>query len=108
MKLILAIIHDEDGNRVLNALNEAGYSVTKLATTGGFLRSGNMTLIVGTEEDKVDTAINIFKEKCHVRKHIMTTPISAGMAGIYAASPVEVEVGGATIFVLDIDRFEKV
>lgn len=108
MKLILAIVHSEDGNKVLETLNDAGFSVTKLATTGGFLRAGNVTLIVGTEEERVEEAISIFKERCHTRKHIMTTPISAGMAGMYTPQPIEVEVGGATIFVLDVDRFEKV
>lgn len=108
MKLILAILHSEDGNKVLTTLNDAGFSVTKLATTGGFLRAGNITLIVGTEEERVEEAISIFKERCRTRKHIMTTPISAGMAGMYTPQPIEVEVGGATIFVLDVDRFEKV
>ncbi len=108
MKLILAILHSEDGNKTLGALNDAGFSVTKLATTGGFLRAGNITLLVGTEEERVEEAISIFKERCHTRKHIMTTPISAGMAGMYTPQPIEVEVGGATIFVVDVDRFEKV
>ena len=108
MKLILAIVNSEDGNKVLGALSEAGFSVTKLATTGGFLRAGNITLIVGTEEERVEEAISIFKERCRTRKHIMTTPISAGMAGVYTPQPIEVEIGGATIFVTDVDRFEKV
>ncbi len=108
MKLILAIVNSEDGNKVLGTLNEAGFSVTKLATTGGFLRAGNVTLIVGTEEERVEEAISIFKERCRTRKHIMTTPISASMAGMYTPQPIEVEVGGATIFVMDVDRFEKV
>ncbi len=108
MKLILAIVHSEDGNKVMDTLNDAGFSVTKLATTGGFLRSGNVTLLVGTEEERVEEAISIFKERCHTRKHIMTTPISAGMAGMYMPKPIEVEIGGATIFVMDVDRFEKV
>jgi uncharacterized protein YaaQ len=108
MKLILAIVHDEDGNKVLAALNNAGFSVTKLATTGGFLRAGNMTLLVGTEEENVDRVLEIIKDKCQTRKHITTTPVSAGMTGMFTHYPVEVDVGGATIFVVDVDRFEKV
>jgi len=108
MKLLIAIVHDEDGNKVLSALNSAGFSVTKLATTGGFLRSGNTTLLCGIEEEQVDEVINIIKEKCRIRKHIMTTPVSTGMAGMITAYPVEVEMGGATIFLVDVDRFEKV
>ena len=108
MKLILAIVHTDDGNKVLGALNDAGFSVTRLSTTGGFLRAGNVTLLVGTEEERVEEAISIFKERCRTRKHIMTTPISTSMAGMYLPQPIEVEVGGATIFVVDVDRFEKV
>lgn len=107
MKLILAIVHDDDGNKAMVALNNAGFSVTKLATTGGFLRSGNMTLLVGIDEAQIDNVLSIFKDTCSQRKHIMTTPVSTGMAGMLANYPIEVDVGGATIFILDVDRFEK-
>ncbi len=108
MKLILAIVHDEDGNKVLAALNNEGFSVTKLATTGGFLRAGNMTLLVGTDEENVEKVLGILRDKCQTRKHITTTPASTGMTGMFTHYPVEVDVGGATIFVLDVDRFEKI
>ena len=68
MKLVFAIVNDQDGSKVLEALNKEGFSVTKLATTGGFLKVGNMTLIIGTEEDKVQKVIDIVKEKSHKRK----------------------------------------
>ena len=108
MKLILAIVHDEDGNKTIYDLNKAGYSVTKIATTGGFMRSGNMTLLIGVEEDQVGSVIGILKDKCSTRKKITATPASLGMAGMISHYPVEIEVGGATIFVLDVDRFEKI
>ena len=108
MKLVLAIVHDDDGNKAMAALNTAGYSVTKLATTGGFLRSGNMTLLIGVDEDKIDGVIEILKDKCSTRKKIMTTPVSPGMVGMVSHYPVEVDIGGATIFVIDVDRFEKI
>jgi len=108
MKLILAIVHNEDGNKALTALNNAGFSVTKLATTGGFLRSGNMTLLVGVEEESVEAVLQIFKDTCSSRKKIMTTPVSTGMAGMLTNYPIEVDIGGATVFVLDVDRFEKI
>ena len=81
-------------------------SVTKLASTGGFLRSGNVTLIVGTEEENVEKVIEIIKSKCKSRTELLA-PVSVSM-GIPSGWPVEVEVGGATIFVLDVDRFEKI
>lgn len=108
MKLILAIVNDEDANKVLSELNRGGFSVTKLATTGGFLRAGNVTMIIGTDEDKVDDAIKIISEKSHRRKQIATSPMPIGATGAYTPYPIEIEVGGATIFVVDVERFEKV
>ena len=108
MKLIFSIIHNEDVNKAITELNTAGFSVTKLATTGGFLRAGNVTLMVGVEEDKAEEVINIFKETCSTRKKIMVSPMSVGMAEIMSNRPIEVDAGGATIFVLDVDRFEKI
>ncbi|MBE7030641.1 MAG: hypothetical protein E7409_04335 [Ruminococcaceae bacterium] len=108
MKLVLAIVNDEDGNKVLSALNKSGFSVTKLATTGGFLRAGNMTLLIGTDEDKVDEVIKIISEKSCRRKQITTSPMPIGATSAFTPYPIEVEIGGATIFVVDVERFEKV
>ena len=108
MKLIYAIVRDEDDNRVISRLNKNGFSVTKLATTGGFLRAGNTTLIIGTEAEKVDEVIEILKKECHSRKNVVTSAVPIpGMTG-YPSIPMTVDVGGATIFVLDVERFEKI
>jgi len=106
MKLILAIVNDEDSGKLTDELTKNKISVTKLASTGGFLRSGNVTLMVGTEKENVDNVIEIIKSKCKARTEL-AAPITASM-GIATSWPVEVEVGGATIFVIDVDRFEKV
>lgn len=109
MKIILAIVHDEDGSRVMGELNKKGFSVTKLATTGGFLRAGNTTLLVGTSKENVQAVIDIIKARCMSRKQVITSPtLATGAAGVYVPYPVEVEVGGATIFVVDVEKFEKV
>ncbi|MBE7038131.1 MAG: hypothetical protein E7404_04425 [Ruminococcaceae bacterium] len=108
MKLITAIVNDQDGLKVLDALNKEGFSVTKLATTGSFLKVGNMTLIIGTEDELVQKAIDIIKEKCHRRKQVVITPAILETAGGFMTKPTEVDVGGATIFVQDIERFEKI
>ncbi|PAB58091.1 cyclic-di-AMP receptor [Anaeromicrobium sediminis] len=108
MKLIIAIVHDEDAQGVVEKLTENGYGVTKLASTGGFLRAGNTTIFVGVEKEKVDKVIDIIKDMCKSRKEIATAPTPImGNAGLLATYPVEVKVGGATIFVIDVDRFEK-
>lgn len=107
MKLIIAIINHDDAKAVTQALTKNGFSSTKLATTGGFLMSGNATILVGVDEEKVSEAIAVIKEKSHSRRQLIpsTTEVTCGY---YPSIPVEVTVGGATIFVVDIERFERV
>ena len=107
MKLILAIVNNDDSHAVSSALTREGYSATKLSTTGGFLMAGNTTFLVGTDESKVEPVIEIIKQ--HSRKRNQMAPVlPAHNAGVFATMPVEVVVGGATIFVLDVEKFEKI
>ena len=110
MKLVMAIIHDEDAFAITDALNKNGFSVTKLATTGGFLRSGNTTLICGADEERVPELINIIENKGRSRKQLTSANAvpPSNIADAYASFPVEVTVGGATIFVLNVEDFRKV
>jgi len=109
MKLIIAIVQDEDASRLISSLMSDGYRVTKLATTGGFLRSGNTTLLVGVEDDKLQNAMSIIEKVCKSRKQIATSPSPiSGTTGVYVPYPIEVTVGGATIFVLDVEQFTKI
>ena len=108
MKMIIAIVQDEDSSRLVSNLMNEGYSVTKLATTGGFLRAGNTTLLMGVNDDKLDGAIKIIEKVCKSRKQIATSPVAmGGAAGMYTSYPIEVTVGGATVFVLTVDQFVK-
>ena len=109
MKLVMAIINDEDAFHVMDALNEKGFSITKLASTGGFLRSGMTTIISGVQEDRIEELIGILEKKCKSRKQITSvnsTHVSTTES--YVPYPVEVTVGGATIFVLNVEQFEKI
>lgn len=109
MKLIIAIVQDEDAGRLVSSLMSEGYGVTKLATTGGFLRAGNTTLLVGVADDKMTGAMAIIEKICKSRKQIATSPSPvAGSSGMYVPYPVEVMVGGATVFVMDVEQFKKV
>ncbi|MDO4387666.1 MAG: cyclic-di-AMP receptor [Eubacteriales bacterium] len=109
MKLIIAIVQDEDASRLISSLMNEGYSVTKLATTGGFLRSGNTTLLLGVDDNKFDGAMAVIEKVCKSRKQIATSPSPmAGSTGVYAPYPIEVMVGGATIFVLNVEQFTKI
>ena len=109
MKLIIAIVQDEDASRLVSSLMAEGYGVTKLATTGGFLRSGNTTLLIGVDNDKLDSAMHIVEKVCKSRKQIATSPSPiSGSTGVYVPYPIEVMVGGATIFILDVENFVKI
>ena len=90
MKMVLAIINYDDSQDVISSLMKAGFSITKLATTGGFLKAGNVTILIGLDESKLDECFDIIREHSSSRKQIMP-----------------VEVGGATVFVLNVERFEK-
>ncbi len=108
MKLVFAIVHDEDGPKVMDELNKKGFSVTKLCSTGGFLKAGNTTLLVGVDETNLDDVIDIIKKKSKSRKQVINSSMTPnGMGGMFIPYPVEVVVGGATVFVLDVERFEK-
>ncbi|MGN0595853.1 MAG: cyclic-di-AMP receptor [Ruminiclostridium sp.] len=107
MKLIYAIINNDDSHSVSTALTKSGYTATKLASTGGFLMAGNTTFLICSDNDKVDEIIDIIREHSHKRKQFVPSAATYGV-GSYTSFPVEVSVGGATIFVTDIERFEKV
>lgn len=106
MKLVLAIVSGDDSSKVSRALTKANYSVTKLATTGGFLMSGNTTFIVGTDDEKVDGVLDILAKNSKTRKQMVPTSASYGV-GMFSSMPIEVQVGGATVFILDVERFVK-
>lgn len=106
MKLILAIVSNDDSSAVSSALTKENFQVTRLATTGGFLREGNTTIIVGTEDDRVDHAIEVIGSESKKRTEFVPSTASYDN-GRFSSFPVEVPVGGATIFVLDIEQFVK-
>ena len=106
MKLLLAIVQDADVNFLMDALTESGYRVTRLSTTGGFLKKGNTTLLIGVEEVKLDEVISIIESNCK-RRNTTTTIInpSAESSLLTNTVPVDITVGGATIFVIDVDQY---
>lgn len=107
MKLVIAIVQDKDSNRLSNALIQEGFRATKLASTGGFLRAGNTTFMIGTEDDRVQDVLQVIRSNCKVREQLVT-PVSpmGGTTDSYIPFPVEVQVGGAAVFVVPVERFE--
>ncbi len=108
MKLILAIINNDDSISASAALNSAGFFVTRLSTTGGFLMVGNTTLLIGTEDSGVEQVKDILAKTCATRKRIASTRDSFGKGLNNNSLPDEVMVGGATIFVMDVTETFKV
>jgi len=107
MKLVVAVVQDKDSNRLSNALIKEGFRATKLASTGGFLRAGNTTFMIGIEDERVQEVMQVIKANCKIREQIVT-PVSpmGGTTDSYIPFPVEVQVGGAAVFVLPVERFE--
>ena len=108
MKLIIAIVINDDSLYVQSALSENGYYATKFATSGGFLKKGNTTFFIGTEDVLVDKAIEIIKK--HARKRVVKEPTvpPSEIGDFFNPVMVDVLVGGATIFVLDVEQFYKI
>jgi uncharacterized protein YaaQ len=106
MKLVTCIIHNRDKNRVTDKLIEAGFKFTIIGSTGGFLREGNTTFLIGTEPSEVDALMVLFKENCCAREQIVNVGSMETPGGLMGA-PVKVPVGGAVVFVMDVERFER-
>jgi uncharacterized protein YaaQ len=109
MKLIIVIVHKRDEIKVSDALLQSGHKFTITASTGGFLRDGNVTMLIGAKEDQVDEIIDLVKNYASEREHFVTQPPQevVGM-GTSLMNPVKVSVGGAVVFVVDVERFERV
>ena len=88
MKLIIAVVHHTDGDETLKALVEQHYSVTRIASSGGLLRRGNATLLIGLQEEQVPAAMQLLRE--------------------HTGPPVDPGLKRATVFVLNVERFEQV
>ena len=107
MKMITAIVNYKDTNRVCQALSAKGFEHTRLATTGGFLRASNTTLLIGAADDKVKPVLDLIRRHCAQRvTSIPVAPVSE-IGHLYASNSTEVTVGGAIVFVTDVVHFEK-
>ena len=108
MKMILASVQDKDSRRLMDALVKAEFQATMLASTGGFLREGNATILIGTEEGKVERVLAIIQKTCRVREQLVSPlPPVVEPVDSYISAPVKVQVGGAVVFVLDVERMVK-
>ena len=108
MKLLLIVLQDRDWARVSERLLEEGFQFTRVASTGGFLREGNVTLLMGVQDDNLERVLDMIRHECQTREQLVNTvppggePYSTGLA-----MPMKVEVGGAIVFGLNVERFER-
>ena len=108
MKLVIAIVQDEDTHKLVDRFIDENISSTKLPSSGGFLREGNTTLLIGIDEEKVDKVIDIISEECKSRTKVTATPMTTSwVSSVYVPQAIEVPVGGATVFVVDVEQFIK-
>ncbi len=109
MKLVVAVVQGKDAEALLSALTEAGHRATQINSAGGFLRESNVTLLIGVQDSAVVDVLRIIRENCHSRTRFVNPLMPIMEPGeFYVPNPVEILIGGATVFVLAVSRFERV
>ena len=108
MKLVVAVVHNEDAGALVDALLEREHRATRLHSSGGFLKQSNATVLVGIDDDKVEEVLEIIRANCTSRTQVVNPmPPIMEPGEFFMPYPLEVEVGGATVFVVAVERFER-
>jgi len=109
VKLVVAVVHNEDARTLIDALLARQYRATWLHSSGGFLKQSNATILLAVEDVKVEDVIAIVRDNCHGRTQTVS-PIPPIMepGQFFLPYPLEVQVGGAVLMVVPIDRFERI
>ena len=108
VKLVVAIVNPEDAGPLVDALLEREFRATRLHSSGGFLKQSNATVILGVDDEEVEEVLGIVRESCHSRTQLVNPmPPIMEPGEFFLPYPLEVEVGGATVFVLPVERFER-
>ena len=108
MKLVLAVINNDDSRAAITALTGQDFFVTQLSTTGGFLLVGNTTLLIGTSEERLGEIKEILKKYCKTRTKTGPSASARGRSMLNNSIEEEVTVGGAVLFVLSVDEFDRI
>jgi uncharacterized protein YaaQ len=106
-KLVVVITSDDEANTLIRKLVEQGYPATKVSSTGGFLRRGNATIFSGVDGKDIDNVMSLIRQYCKARSEYVPAQSLPFPESIYPAEPVQVRVGGAIVFILPVERFEK-
>jgi uncharacterized protein YaaQ len=107
MKLLFAIVQNDDVKSLTRALIKCDINVTRISSSGGFLSSGNSTLMIGIEKSELENTLEIIKKHSHKRPVAMAAQTVPTMHGIASPLPISVTIGGATVFVVDAENFHK-
>lgn len=108
MKLALCIVHNRDKGKVADELIKAGFKSTIIGSTGGFLREGNTTFLIGVDDEELPALRRVVEENCQTREQVVNVmPYEAAQPAAFIAAPVKVPVGGAVVFVLDVAEFHR-
>ncbi|HEY3523390.1 MAG TPA: cyclic-di-AMP receptor [Candidatus Limnocylindrales bacterium] len=109
MKLVVAVVHNEDAGALVDALLQRDLRATRLHSSGGFLRQSNATIMLGAHDERVEEILGIIRETCTSRTQVVNPmPPIMEPGEFFLPYPLEVEVGGATVFVLPVERFERI
>jgi uncharacterized protein YaaQ len=108
MKMVVAIVHNEDAGVLVDALADKEFRATRVSSSGGFLKQSNATIFLGVEEADVEEVISIVRAHCTSRTQVVNPmPPIMEPGEFFMPYPLEVEVGGATVFIVPVDRFER-
>jgi len=102
MKLVIAVVQHQDAGELVEALTAQGHRVTRISSEGGFLREGNVTLLIAVDDPAIEPLLKTIREHCYTRtRYVSPLPPVAESGEFYPPVPVEVQVGGATVFVVN-------
>lgn len=108
MKLVIAVVQGKDAENLMAALRTAGYRATQINSAGGFLREQNVTILIGVDDAQVPDVLRIIKANCYTRTQYVNPLLPIVESGeFYVPNPIEVEVGGANVFVVPVERYER-
>jgi uncharacterized protein YaaQ len=107
MKLIVAIIQAYDADRLLRAVTSAGFRATKIVSTGGFLRMGNATILMGVDDERVRECLDIVRANCEPRAEVAFDPTEHEFIEWFPIGVHDVTVGGAVVFILPVSAFHQ-
>ncbi len=108
MKLVVVIVHNRDKGKLTDELVKAGFKFTVIGSTGGFLREGNTTMLIGTPEEDLPSLRKVIGANCSTRDQLVNViPFESAPPGAFVPNPVKVPVGGAVVFVLNAEQFDR-